>query len=502
MSSPLEATVQETQNFSPQMRKRAITLIIRVLKFLQEFHRTKTPPVLNLDEHPWKLYFDQLPHYSLIQVGPHFEYLKQLFDEENFVAGNFILKVGRPTESQCPPPSVVAENWLKAGWETPGVEPQIHVSKTYKNVLGQTVTEAFDDSPERVEAFEDWLDERKKWEDSELNVHDALNVFSEYFGLWSRLRRESEKFQLFVADGIFRWESPEGPVHHPLLIQKVQLEFNSRVPEFVVRDAFDPPTLHTAILRFMGIDGKDISRFQEIVTKEHIHPLGGQGTSDFLKDMVQGIWSDGLYFESMEDVEATQAPYVYRQPMVYLGRGNHGFSDALDQYIQHLSETDFIPESLVRIVGIDTGRSVKQQGEGSETSEILLTKVANPEQERVIRQLDETGAVLVQGPPGTGKSHTIANLIGHLLAQNKSILVASHASKALQVVREQVVPPLRSLCVSLLDSDEESSKQLEESVTGIVDYLSRTSARKINAEIQKLEKKRGKLKSRFKEIKE
>ena len=305
MSSPLETTVQETQKFSPQNRKRAITLIIRVLKFLQEFHRTKTPPVLNLDEHPWKLYFDQLPHYSLIQVGPHFEYLKQLFDEENFVAGNFILKVGRPTESDCPPPSVVAENWLKADWETPGVEPQIHHSKTYKNVLGQTVTEAFDDSPERVEAFEDWLDERKKWEDSEINVHDALNVFSEYFGLWSRLRRESEKFQLFVADGVFRWESPEGPVHHPLLIQKVQLEFNSRVPEFVVRDAFDPPTLHTALLRYMGIEGKDISRFQEIVSKEHIHPLGGQGTSDFLKGLVQGIWSDGLYFESMEDVEAT-----------------------------------------------------------------------------------------------------------------------------------------------------------------------------------------------------
>ncbi len=215
-------------------------------------------------------------------------------------------------------------------------------------------------------------------------------------------------------------------------------------------------------MRFLGIDGKDISRFQEIVSKDHIHPLGGQGTSDFLKELVQGIWSDGLYFESMEDVEATQAPYIYRQPMVYLGRGNHGFSDALDKYIQHLSETDFVPESLVRIVGIDTGRSVKQKGEESEDSEILLTKPANPEQERVIRQLDETGAVLVQGPPGTGKSHTIANLIGHLLAQNKSILVASHASKALRVVREQVVPPLRSLCVSLLDSDEESSNQLEE----------------------------------------
>ncbi len=172
-------------------------------------------------------------------------------------------------------------------------------------------------------------------------------------------------------------------------------------------------------------------------------------------------------------------------PFIYLGRANQGYSDAVEKYIQHLYQTDFIPESLVRIVGIDTGRSFKQTGSCSATcTDILLTKPANSEQERVIRQLDKTGAVSVQGPPGTGKSHTIANLIGHLLAQNKSILVASHASKALRVVREQVVPPLQPLCVSLLDSDEESSQQLEESVTGIVDYLSRTSAKNLTSEIR------------------
>ncbi len=495
-------TIQDTEQFPRELRQKAIVLIIRVLKFLQDFHRTKTPPVVNLKEHSWKIYLDELPHYSLIQVGNHFEYLKQLFEDDSFVAGNFILKIGRPKESHCPPPSVVAENWLKRGWETPGVEPQIHLRKTYKNVVAQEVTEAFDDSPERVEAFEDWLDERKKWEESEINVHDALNVFNEYFHLWSKLHRESEKFQLYVADGIFCWESPEGTIYHPLLVQKLQLEFKSGVPEFVVRDSVDHPSLHSAILRFLGIDGKNISRFQEIVSQSHIHPLGGQATTDFLKELVQGLWSDGLYFEDAEEVEKTQAPYIYRRPMIYLGRANQGFSDALDRYIEHLSQSDFVPESLVRIVGIEPEKSGKPSDDDLEDSEVLLTKAANPEQERVIRQLDESGAVLVQGPPGTGKSHTIANLIGHLLAQNKSILVSSHASKALRVVRELVVPPLQALCVSLLESDEESSKQLEESVTGIVDYLSRTSPKKIHAEIEKLETKREELKSQFKEIKE
>ena len=159
---PVETIVGEAGKFSRKSREMAIERIVRVLKFLQEFHRAKTPPILNLDEHGWKQYFDDLPHYSLIQVGVHFKYLRQLFEDGNLVEGNFILKSGRPTESSCPPPSVVAENWLKPGWDTPGVEPQVHLKKTYKNLVGKTVTEAFDDSPERTEAFEDWLEERLK----------------------------------------------------------------------------------------------------------------------------------------------------------------------------------------------------------------------------------------------------------------------------------------------------------------------------------------------------
>ncbi len=139
---PAEAPAERSGEISPESQEKAIELIIRVLKFLQEFHRAKTPPVLNLAEQSWKHYFDRLPNSSLIQAGAHFEYVKQLFDQENLCRGQFYFKNGRPTETDCPPPSVAAENWLKPGWETPGVEPQVHVSKTYKNLVGKTVTEA------------------------------------------------------------------------------------------------------------------------------------------------------------------------------------------------------------------------------------------------------------------------------------------------------------------------------------------------------------------------
>ena len=66
---------------------------------------------------------------AMIQVGAHFKYLKQQFESQSLAQGNFILKSGRPAESDCPPPPVVAENWLKPGWEIPSVEPQFHASK-------------------------------------------------------------------------------------------------------------------------------------------------------------------------------------------------------------------------------------------------------------------------------------------------------------------------------------------------------------------------------------
>ena len=113
---PAEAVIEENGKFSRKSRERAIELIVRVLRFLQEFNRAKTPPIINLEEQAWIQHFDELPNHSLIQAGAHLKYLKKVFEDESLVEGNFILKSGRPTESDCPPPSVVAENWLKQGW--------------------------------------------------------------------------------------------------------------------------------------------------------------------------------------------------------------------------------------------------------------------------------------------------------------------------------------------------------------------------------------------------
>ena len=116
---------------------------------------------------------------------------------------------------------------------------------------------------------------------------------------------------------------------------------------------------------------------------------------------------------------------------------------------------------------LDHNESVRNIDPNGEDEEILLSKPANSEQLQIADRLNRYSAVLVQGPPGTGKTHTIANLIGHLLAHGKSILVTSHISKALSVLHEKIVEPLQPLCLSVLTDD--SRKQLESTVDAITE---------------------------------
>ena len=134
-----------------------------------------------------------------------------------------------------------------------------------------------------------------------------------------------------------------------------------------------------------------------------------------------------------------------------------------------------------------------QIGSFEEPQDVLLSKPANPEQIRIAQYTQTMGGILVQGPPGTGKTHTIGNLIGHLLAQGKSVLVTSHTTKALRMVRSQVVSKLRSLCVSVLESDLDSRKQLESAVGTIAERLSQADGKTLEIEAERLSKQRAEL---------
>ncbi len=82
------------------------------------------------------------------------------------------------------------------------------------------------------------------------------------------------------------------------------------------------------------------------------------------------------------------------------------------------------------------------------------------------------------------------------------MLVTSHTTKALRMVRSQIVPELRSLAVSLLENDLDSRMQLESAVSTIADRLSKTDAKSLEFDADGLRQERAKLLGRLTELRQ
>lgn len=93
-------------------------------------------------------------------------------------------------------------------------------------------------------------------------------------------------------------------------------------------------------------------------------------------------------------------------------------------------------------------------------------------QEKVIKNIENNKFIAVQGPPGTGKSQTIVNLVAHLIANGKTVLVASRMDKAVDVVADRLNDlgaPFLALRAGRLNYQRQLSYQLQDLLSGKVD---------------------------------
>src|SRR5216683_1711100 len=270
------------------------------------------------------------------------------------------------------------------------------------------------------------------------------------------------------------------------------MTFDPATPEFRIAETEHPVELYSALFQSMSdVDGRAIGRCREELERGNYHPLGDRDTAGFLKRLVVQLSPRGEFVELGAPDGEKEDPRIGRSPVIFLRSRTLGFAAAIEAILEDLRSRGDLPWSLLNVVGVESPVATEDAASQTRTAlgkshEVLLSKPANPEQIRIAQYTDTMGGILVQGPPGTGKTHTIGNLIGHLLAQGKSVLVTSHTTKALRMVRSQVVSKLRSLCVSVLESDLDSRKQLESAVGTIAERLSKVNAKSLATEGDRL----------------
>ncbi|UWG97969.1 AAA domain-containing protein [Dehalobacter sp. DCM] len=480
----------------------AKTRILQIFKYLQALNQLRNPVIRDIDLQPWCLWFKDLPDYKTIGRGQFENNDSDTVSNSIEQSNSYVLKVQRPDLTDAPLPPKEYSSILKDSWKKP--DQTIHFHLESIALTGEEEEEELTDTKVlhtylKEPSFEEWYKRREIWVEKEISARKAMSIYNRLFELYARLEKEAEQYEIVLGDGLLSWNHTTGKIHHPILLMGLKLEFDPSVPEFSLLESEQPIEIYTALFRSISeVTGIALNHLQEELEHSQFHPLGAQETEEYLKRVVTQLSPYGQLFEKEERTQTSDTPWIIREPLVFMRKRSLGFSKAIEEIIQDIPENEELPGFLKNVVGIeyeekpqDFEDTIRTMDPNGEDENILLSKPANAEQLLIADRLNHSSAVLVQGPPGTGKTHTIANLIGHLLAQGKSILVTSHTSKALSVLHEKIVEPIQPLCLSVLKDD--SRKQLESALDAITERLTNSNPEQLEQEAATLQQERIKL---------
>lgn len=468
-----------------------------IFNFLKDYNEIRNPVITEIDKEKWSFNLSDLPQIEEI----YSVYNTQDFDNE------VILEVKRPVLEPCPAPDKVLNDWIEDKWnvlETESINHKEKVVIASDNKDAPPLEEYFNTNKERVLAFDNWVRKRNNWREKELPKNQGLEFYNKLFTLYSDIKKESESVELILGDGHIRWNTGTEIINHPVLLQKVQLVINPDKPSFIIKCEEIKTELYTAMIRkIQTINQMMISEIIDDIESNYYHIADILNTKKLYERLINVIDKKGKFVESFDN--NFSEPMIKIEPTLYLRKRTLGYSMFINNIIEDLERNDHIllPDFFNNMIGDYKEEKVNEVvdenwNENGMDEDVLLTLPANNEQLKIIKYLNNYGAVLVQGPPGTGKTHTIANLIGHLLSQGSSVLVASHTEKALTVLKEKVYEKLQSLCISLLSSKSQK-KEMDNAINEIAIKSTNLDLHESKRKIEGLENERKDLINKYRE---
>ena len=367
------------------------------------------------------------------------------------------------------------------------------------------------ESAELYETLADWLRIRGSWLEARGEILPNHALFERLQDLRDHLSESNLRDECVIGTAVFT-SNPDvtrakNPVRWPLLVQPLVIELGSsrrNLPVIEVRrNGDEDPRLLAEILAPFAEDGVDLkaaSRFEEWLEDAgaDANLAGDESLSEALEKFAASLHPDCRFVPAEEELpeDAGEKPAftLEASPIILIQPRPSGVRSAIRSIRKDIAEHRDVPAHLMEIVCPDVfptlasgltptlSLEAKLAATAGEDPDVLLAKPANPEQLAIAHEVEHNNVVLVQGPPGTGKTHTIANLLGHFLSQGKRVLVTSHTTKALSVVKDLLPKEIQPLCVTMLGD----RKDLEQTSSELITRLTRLNVEDLEARIRAL----------------
>ena len=458
--------------------------VLALFNYISEISKNLKNTKTNIAEEKWFDFLENFPKHKDI-----------IFEYKNLDGKYFEKEEGKLLEIRKPnflKPLYIDEyllEWIEGDWKdyraTLEVNEKIFVENT-ENGSGEIV----DITPEIEGKIQEELEKRELWVEKQLAIEEVRNFFDTLYIKYLELNKETETLELVIGNGIVRIK--EQNVYYPVLLKKIKIDFNAKDNILILSDPHTnesfSPNLYTNFLNEIDdIHLENVFELEKEVKERNLHPLNRKETVDFFKKFIHSLTNRGFFIEDgdIEDLKEYGDIFIEDNPLIFIRKKETGIVKAIENITEKIENSGEVPAHLYELVGVASEEENENTEKDFREEEILFVKDANTEQVNIAKQIEKNNAVVVQGPPGTGKTHTIANLLGHFLAQGKNVLVTSQTKKALRVLKEKIPKSIQGLCISILDDD---NSDMRKSVETISEKLGNFTSEKLKKEVGELEK--------------
>ena len=461
--------------------------IIALYQYIAEVVKSIKTEKKDIHNEEWCYFLEDLPKYS----GVTLNYL----DNKNNLANQKILQVEKLPFLE--PLAIDKEllEWISGDWADHKSPIKLLSEKIIKENDASKVVNI---SKKEKEILEKLLKDRKLWVEEQKKIEVVRNLFDTLYNKYLVLDRDSDTLELVVANGLVK--VPNEDICYPILLKKVNFSIDTEKNIISITDASDNDFITQELyLNFLAevenINLDKVFYLEDKIVEINIHPISKNDTiKDFFREFIHNLNPRAQFIEDLDKKNKESVITIEWKPILFIRKKDDGKVEAINNIIKDIENGGEIPEYLSELVGVigSDKRAVEP------IPDILFTKETNNEQIEIIKSLYSHRAVVVQGPPGTGKTHTIANLLGHFLAEGKNVLITSQTKKALDVLKEKIPTDIQDLCISMLDDD---SSDLGNSVESISEKLGYLNLETLKNEYEEIENQRNELKEDIKNIK-
>ncbi|MEI6823364.1 MAG: AAA domain-containing protein [Bacteroidota bacterium] len=361
--------------------------------------------------------------------------------------------------------------------------------------------------PEVIDEFEDYVTNR--WENefgkykTDLKNYKELHkkysslyaTYKQLFSMHNKSKQFGEEFELVMGIGLLYFkETAHAPIicRH-LLTSNAEIVFDvlENSSSLIVNPSLDNEIqIETDAIMdlFDQFDSTNLIEIEKLakaflVENDLADGLFDVQLKEVLQEMAARLRPDSFFHDEIEvSKKVPSKPIISFSPALILRKRNtRSFTALYEKIIEDLTleEIDIDIPAINDLIELEynprefTNAIVDYTIKTEVDNTVYFPKKYNDEQIEIIEKARVNSKVLVQGPPGTGKSHTIANLICHLLANGNKVLVTAYTKRALEVLKDKLPEEFRNLTVNLLSSDSSSIHDLQLSVNSIIEELTK-----------------------------